>query len=127
MYSFRFDGPFVPAAIVRRQCLACRFIGRVWLARRLLFEAVEQAVEVHPVKDHARALAHGHQLRPPHFIEGATLHAHVFHGFLVGQAAFQSVQDVLSWYAVHRGEPMLQRWPCPPPAAMQIGQAKWWA
>jgi hypothetical protein len=83
-FSFRFDGPFVPAAIVRRQGLACRFVGRFRLAGCLLFEAIEQTVYVHPVEDHAGTLAHGHQLRPPHFIEGAALHAYVFHGFLVG-------------------------------------------
>lgn len=95
MFSFRFDGPFVPAAIVRRERLACRIVGRVGLARGLLFEAVEQAVQVQPVEHHARALAHGHQLRPPHFVKGAALHAHVFHGFLVGKAAFERVHGRL--------------------------------
>jgi hypothetical protein len=56
-----------------------------------LFEAVEQAVNVQPVKDHAGTLTHGHQLRPPHFVKSAALHAHVFHGFLVGEAAFEYV------------------------------------
>jgi hypothetical protein len=88
MYSFRFDGPFVPAAIVRRERRACRIVGRLWLAGCLLFEAVEQAVQIQPVKHHARTLTHGHQLRPPYFIEGAAFDAHVFHGFLVGQATF---------------------------------------
>jgi hypothetical protein len=88
MFSFRFDGPFVPVTILRRQSLACRFVGRLGLARSLLLEAVKQAVNVLSVKDHACTLAHGHQLRPPHFIEGAALHANVIHGLLVGQAAF---------------------------------------
>lgn len=96
MYSFRFDGPFVPAAIVRRELRACRIVGRIALARGLLFEAVEQAIQIQPVEHHARALAHGHQLRPPYFIKGAALHAHVFHGLLVGQAALERVHGA-SW------------------------------
>jgi hypothetical protein len=95
-FSFRFDGPFVPAAIVRRQGLACRFVGRLWLAGRFLLEPVKQAVNVHAIEDHASALAHGHQLRPPHFIEGAALHANVIHGLLVGQAAFERAHGCTS-------------------------------
>jgi hypothetical protein len=94
MYSFRFDGPFVPAAIVRRQCLACRFIGRVRLARSLLFEAVEQAIDIHPVEDHARALAHSHQLRTPDFIKGAAFDTDILHGLLECQAALEGIHDV---------------------------------
>jgi len=73
---------------VRRQGLACRFVGRLWLAGSLLFEAIEQTVDVHPVENHAGTLAHGHELRAPHFIESTALDADVIHGFLVGQAAF---------------------------------------
>lgn len=53
-----------------------------------MFELVEEAVQIQPVKHQARALAHSNQPGPPHFIEGATLHAYIFHGLLVGQAAF---------------------------------------
>lgn len=53
-----------------------------------MFEAVEQAIQIQPVKHQTRTLTHGHELRPPHFIEGAALDAHVLHGFLVGEAAF---------------------------------------
>jgi len=60
MYSFRFDGPFVPGTIVRCERLACRIVGRSGRVRGLLFEAIEQAIQIHPVEHHARALAHGH-------------------------------------------------------------------
>ena len=74
---------------MRRERLACRIVGRIGLARGFLFEAIEQAVQIQPVEHHARTLAHGHQLRPPHFVKGAALDAHVFHRLLVGKAAFE--------------------------------------
>jgi len=74
---------------VRRERLACRIVGRIGLARGLLFESVEQTVQIQPVEHHARTLAHGHQLRPPNFVKGSTLYANVFHRLLVGEAAFE--------------------------------------
>lgn len=66
-------------------------VGGLGIARGFVLEAIKQLVQVVPVKNQARPLLHGHQLRAPHLIERAAAHAHVVHGFLVGQAAFEHV------------------------------------
>jgi len=48
-----------------------------------LFEFIEELIKVFAVKDHARALTHGYELRTPHLIERASFDADVCHGFLM--------------------------------------------
>lgn len=48
---------------------------------------VEKLVEILAIEDHARTLAHGHELGAPHLIERASFHSHIDHGFLMVQAA----------------------------------------
>jgi len=78
------DGPSVPLAIVRQWR---GIVGRIGLSCGILFELLEESVQVLAVEDDASTLAHGHELWAPDLIERAALDANVAHGLLVVQAA----------------------------------------
>jgi hypothetical protein len=58
-----------------RQCIG--IVGcAIGAACGFMLEFVEKLVEILAVEDHARALAHGHELGTPHLIERASFDSH---------------------------------------------------
>jgi len=87
LISFRWDGPCVPARILRPGRFVTVIGCSVVEAGGLALELVEQGIKVLPVEHQARALRDGHQVRPPLLVEGAALHADVGQRLVIRQAS----------------------------------------